>query len=523
MASDSNASTGARLDSRSGAIRQSSWKPTLGAVWLLVPALLTLLYVSTLVQYPLDFWNHLCVGRLIWQDGAIPRSNPLTYTLPGQAVVYQNWLVELAVYGLYRLGGYALSQFAIAACYAAAIGVATWHAWLRGRNPRVAAGLAMVTIALAVSNFGVRPQALSVLLFAVELLVLWQWPARWRTVAVVGLVELVWTNVHGAFPLGIVLPGVFLAASLATQCRQRGLRSLLSSLEVQVYAAAVLAAVLLAFANPTPGKTLDYVLGVASRASQRQIGEWQSTATLGYTAVAFFASLPLAAVMAWVRRQRLQAVEWLLLVTFAGLGITAQRMVVWWALVLPPLLAPHLAAWVQDWRQRRGLAPAQPEERSTLNLVMLCVLVAMALMSTPWTRFYNPLLPASKRLAHSNDEPRQVVAILAERQFQGRVFQPLEWGSYLAWHLAPHVQVFIDAWVDFYPDEVWSDYQRIGNAQPGWEESLLRYDVQMVAWNQRLKTDLPQALASSPRWQKLHEDDLCVIFVRREGHPQGNR
>jgi len=500
---------------RSG--RPGSWAPTLGAVWMTVPALLTLIYVSTLVQYPLDFWNHLCAGRLIWQEGAIPHTDPGVFTLPGVSVVYQNWLIEAVLYGAYRIGGIAAAEFLIAACYAAAIGVVTWHARLRGAGPRVAAGLALGSVALAVSNFGMRPQSLSMLLFALELLVLWQWPGRWATVVTVGLIEVVWTNVHGAFPLGIVVPGIFLTGALWERARRSGLRSVLSGREVQVYAAAVLVAAVAAFANPTPGKTMDYVLGVASRASQRQIGEWHRTATWSYTAVAFFASLPLAAWVAWVRRREWRAVEWLLLIAFVGLGLTAQRMVVWWALVLPSLLAPHLRAIVQQWQARRGQADSTPEVGSWANAVMLGVLLVMVGMSTPWTRFYNPTLPANKRAVHPGDEPCQVVAVLAEQHYRGRVFQPLEWGSYLVWHLAPEVQVFIDTWVDFYPDAVWDDYRRIGNAEPGWEETLRRYDVGVVAWNKRLESRLPEVLAASPDWRKLHEDGLCVVFVRREG------
>lgn len=505
----------------------------LGTVWLGVATLLTLMYVGTLVQYPLDFWNHLCVGRQIWDTGAIPRTDTFAYTIAGETVVYQNWLVELALYGIWRLGGCELAQLAIACCYAAAIGLTTWHAWLRSRSPRVSAGLALLSVALAASNFGVRPQALSATLFAAELLVLGRWPTRWLTPLLVGLIELVWANVHGAFPLGVVLPSLFLAGTAWTQLRRRGL-SLLASGELWIYAASVLAAAAMAFVNPNPEKTLDYVFGVASRASQRQIGEWQATAAVSYTAMAFFASLPLAAAVAWCRRRDFNAVEWLLLITFAGLGFTVQRMVVWWALVLPPVLAPHLAGWL---RARRGVpseateaapasegasTPTDPiasldaEERSTGNFVLMCALLALAVMSTPWTRFYNPLLPPEKRLAHPSDEPRQVVALLAEQGFRGRVFLPVEWGSYLNWHLSPQVTGFIDSWVDFYPDEVWNDYQRIGRGDSGWDEALRRYQVDLVVWNHRLQTQLPAALAASEHWRRLYEDDLCCVYARAD-------
>ena len=326
-------------------------RTTSAPLWFVLPAMLTLIYACTTVAYPLDFWHQVATGHLIWQQGAIPAYDTFSYTIGGQPVVNQNWLAQLAFYLLYRWGGFPLAQFVAGLCYAAAILVITRLAWNRSGNVLIGCGLGVVALAMAISNLTVRPQALSVLLFAAELFALYQWPGRWRTVVVVAGAELLWTNTHGAFPLGIMLPGAFLVAAVWQSVCATGLRQVLSDRVVRVDLAAFLAGLAAMFCNPHPSKTLDYVFGVVSRAPQRQIDEWLPTSAGDHAAIAYAASIALVLVVLGLSRKRLQPVDLLLLVSFAVLGNRAQRMIVWWGLVLAAVLAPQVAAVLRSWRK----------------------------------------------------------------------------------------------------------------------------------------------------------------------------
>jgi hypothetical protein len=477
---------------------------TLDALWLALPAALAMVLVGSMVEYPLDFWHHAATGRQI-TAGAIPDRDTFTYTIAGRPIVNQCWLAQWAIYALVRLGGFGLAQFVAAACYAAAIAVVTAATWRRCRSARVAAALALATLALTMSNLGVRPQAISFLLFAVELFALWQWPDRWPTVFLVGLVEVIWTNTHGAFPLGVVLPCLFLTAAVFgpwwddPQSR---------SGRIGVLAACVVVALAAMFCNPHPTKTLGYVFNVTSQASQRGIEEWLPNVWIVLVAAAVGATILV------LGRRRPQAIELLLFGVFGALALTSQRMIAWWAMVMAPALAPHLAALVAGVLRVPATACGTCGVRSRiLNFTILLLLALVVAMSTPWTRARNPLLPPCKRQAHSDDEPWAAAEFLARSPYRGRAFSPMEWGAYLTWHFDPAIKVFIDGRVDFFPDDVWKDYQRIGRAAPGWQESLDRHSVELILWNCRLGA-LPAALSRSPRWKKVYEDDLAVIFVR---------
>jgi len=410
-----------------------------------------------------------------------------------------------------------MAQFVAGLCYAGAVLVLTRLAWRRCGNVYVASGLGVVALAMAASNLTVRPQAISVLLFCFELYALYQWPGRWRTVAVVAAVELLWTNTHGAFPLGIVLPGMFLAAAGWQAFREGGIRRIGSDRTTQVYLACVLVGLAVMFCNPHPHKTLDYVFGVVSKAPQRQIGEWLPTAAGSHSGIAYAASIAIVLITLGLSRKRLEPVDLILLVSFAILGNRAQRMILWWGLILAAVLAPQIAALLHSWAKRRGAA-GEPE-RSVSNLVTLLVLIGGSIMFTPWTRQYNFLLPPAKRQEIPADEPRQVRQFLQDADFRGRIFCPMEWSAYFVWHLRPDVRTFVDTRVDFFPDTVWDEYTDIGNGHARCEEILDKHKVDLVIWNRQWSDAMPNELEESPQWKKVFESPLSVAFQRTSSTP----
>ena len=54
----------------------------------------------------IDFWWHLRTGQLIAETGAVPRVDSFSFTAAGRPWVAHEWLWELGVFHLYRLGGF---------------------------------------------------------------------------------------------------------------------------------------------------------------------------------------------------------------------------------------------------------------------------------------------------------------------------------------------------------------------------------------------------------------------------------
>jgi hypothetical protein len=484
----------------------------MAAVWLTLPSLLAFVGVSLATDHPVDFWLHVNTGRLMWETGTLAGWDHFTCTIAGSEVVNQNWLAELATYGLYRIGGFELCQFAAASCYAAAIGLSVLLAWRRSGNAHAAAWAGLAGWALALSNFGIRPQAISTLLFAAELFVLWCSAGRWGTIAWIAVIQLIWANSHGAFVLGAMLPGIFLAAAISKHWGDGALRGALTDREVHTYLVCSLVAALAMFVNPQPSHTLDYVFNTSSLSLDRGIEEWLPTNFATLTGKAYFASLAGMLVLLGVSRRRLETVEWLLLATFLLLGAKAQRMVIWWAMIVPPIAAPRLA----ELLSRRRKPTAHDDEDDLAPWFVVAGLVLFILTTFPWTRSYNPLLPADRRIARGIHEPAGAVAYLRDSGYRGNVFAPVSWGAYLTCFLYPDVKVFNDSRIESFPDDVWNDYLQIGAAEGDWNAALQKYQIDLVVWSDRLSVELRAALRRSLAWREVYDDAECAIFRRRD-------
>src|SRR5262245_39098259 len=182
---------------------------------LLAPALV---FMATAVDrnYQTDLWHHLARGRILVEEGELADADRFTYTVPGRPLRDVNWGWQAAFYGLYRLDGLELVQAANSAALALAMGLLFRLA--RRRSGSAAAACAACLLAF----FGlwqlliIRPQTLSLLLFVVLLNVLDGAARRPWLLAVPPLILALWVNLHGGFPVGLVLMGAFTLGELAS-------------------------------------------------------------------------------------------------------------------------------------------------------------------------------------------------------------------------------------------------------------------------------------------------------------------
>ncbi len=158
-----------------------------------------------------DSWYTLLSGRTIVGSG-FPGRDTLTVLTAGREWVDQQWLGQLTLYGLWRLGGWPLALLSLIAIYVATFVVLASAARRLGASDRSIALVAFLCFATGLSHTAFRAQIPAYLLFA---LVLWlliadeQHPSR-RVLLVFPLL-VVWANVHGSVILGaglVVLRGV---------------------------------------------------------------------------------------------------------------------------------------------------------------------------------------------------------------------------------------------------------------------------------------------------------------------------
>ena len=188
-------------------------------------AAVALLFVLLLCHqwFAPDIWYHLYLGGRILETHRAQPSDHLILQQPGFVNFY--WLFQLAVRGVYGIGGIPAVCALFIAAWAAALGcsAATAGAWRAGGWGALAA---LVAVLLCQTRFEERPEVFSYALMALEVYWLATWkfekglPA-WKWAAFFA-VQALWSNFHGYFIFGPALVALRCAASLLEGAGRRG-------------------------------------------------------------------------------------------------------------------------------------------------------------------------------------------------------------------------------------------------------------------------------------------------------------
>jgi hypothetical protein len=112
--------------------------------------------------------------------------------------------------------------------------------------------------------------------------------------------------------------------------------------------------------------------------------------------------------------------------------------------------------------------------------------------------------------------PCQAVGFMREGRIAGNVYVPLQWGSYVTWHLYPAVRVSMDGRnISLFPrDMVRESLEFYLSSHPDLETPL-RYDTDFLL----VPTSFSRldALEADTRWTAIHRDSDAVLFKRADG------
>jgi len=193
-------------------IRTRLWQPET-AFFLVLWFLLLLTGRSSLLRDPGTLW-HAVVGEQMLQTGELVRSDPFSFTFGGQAWTPHQWLGEILMALLERLGGLDALLLTTVTILAAL------YAWIGGRLVRAglhwmpAALLLALTVAASSYHFHARPHLVTIALLGWTYAQLCDFEAK--RISLRGLFWLMplfmlWVNLHGGVLAGIALVGLAVA------------------------------------------------------------------------------------------------------------------------------------------------------------------------------------------------------------------------------------------------------------------------------------------------------------------------
>ena len=167
-----------------------------------------------------DLWWHLKAGQDILDTRSIPHTDDYSFTKQGSEWVAHEWLSEVIIASIYRVGG----LVSLVTIFSFVIVIALWLTYRRCEGRPYAAGIAILLAAAASSPlFGIRPQMLTLLLASIYILLLERFDPKEKNRRLWWLppLMLLWVNLHAGFALGLVLIGLYIIRAVLDGQRDR--------------------------------------------------------------------------------------------------------------------------------------------------------------------------------------------------------------------------------------------------------------------------------------------------------------
>ena len=494
--------------------------------WLALFALAGSLALQSIRTF--DYWWHLRSGQLIAETGSVPTADPFSFTASGNHWIDIHWLHQLALYGLYRLGGHDAVVVAKVVMVLVLVAVLATIGYRRERPLISVFGLAM-TLLVVSDRIMPRPELPTFVCLAAVIALLERFTRKndaW-VYAIVG-VQLLWVNVHGLFALGVAVCGAYLVAELLRPVILPGSRVRIAW--VRRLAAVTAISALASLANPNLLDGALYPiqqLGMIGPPEERgyfgsliselipPIGAQTQMPPLALALFASLATLSFAAMaLNW---RRIQGAHPLLWVAFLYLALGAQRNLALFAIVAGPIFAVNL----NEFLDGRNASRRRPLRRGLeLAAAGLAPLVLFGIAADAARGGFYPRIGSTREPGLGVMEaflPIGATDWIASHRPPGPICHHMADGGYLIWRLYPDYLVMADGRLEVYGAETFSQLQM---SQPESFRKLaerFHCGVALVHYSLVKFDSLLWWLYMNSNWQLTFLDDVAAVFVRIPG------
>lgn len=438
-----------------------------------------------------DLGWHLRTGESIAQTHAVPHQDSFSSTKAGAPWIAHEWLSEVVMYELTRVGGTAALVLFFALLVAAAFGIV----YTRCESRPYAAGVLVLWAAVVtIPAWGARPQMFTMLLASAFLWLLdrykstdnphWLW--------LLPLLMAPWVNLHAGFAIGIALILLYASGDWLGGNRKRIVPLLMSA------AACGLVIPL----NPNGFRLYTYPFQTVNSSSiVGYIQEWASPDFHRQIYRLFLLFVVVGIVVLARSRQRLTAVEAIPLLATLAAALGSARHIPFFVFIAVPILSLRIPEVASS--EIRG-----PVRSSAHAAIAVLALFAAGLHATKVIR--------DELRAELKEFPVAATEFLRQHSLPGPVYNNYDWGGYLVAH-APEYRVFVDGRSDLYGDALLTEAVRAYEARPGWNSILERHSVRTVL----VGADVPLAtvLRESNDWRNVFEDPQTAVFTRVDEDP----
>jgi hypothetical protein len=444
-----------------------------------------------------DLWFHLKLGQVIWTTHSIPTTDTFSFTAYGHPWIAHEWLAQLGIYAVYRLGGYPGLMLGFAVL-ASLLFVLVYVLCFRYSASSLVAFLGAVCAwFFATIGLAIRPLLLGHLFLVVELILLEFGSRNRRWLWALPPLFAVWVNVHGSYFFGMGVLFVYWACSFVM-----GEWGLVTAESWDKRSRKTLGAVLVLSGvalccNPVGTRLLTYPLNMLFQqpTNLASVEEWlppDLRTGRGYGLILAAIGLLLVPLL---RRSDLRLRELLLAAVAFALAMQHTRMLFIFGIVVSPFLcricAPVLGSDVK-------------REHPVANGFLIAALVCSIVLAYP------AAAALQQQIRKAN--PTLAVDYIKRTGLSGPMLNEYVFGGYLLWAL-PEQKVFIDGRGDVYEwAGVFREYGQWATLSENPKLLLDKYGIRFCLLARG--SPLAQVIPYLPGWRTAYSDKFAIVFAR---------
>ena len=455
---------------------------------------------------------HLRTGEHILKTRSLPFADPYSFTRGGQPWFAWEWGSDVIAAGAER-GGAGLAGVAV--LYAVAIACATWLwwqlTWAMGGDFLLGWLLAVPMLSTTNLHWLARPHIFGWLLALVAL-----WIAeRGRSLALVALVSVLWTNIHASFFLFPVILTMYAAGEFAGPFLFAGVeRSPRSVWLLKAVGVASLVTLLNPYGWHVHRHVVEYL---ANTELIDRIAEFQSFNFHADGASQIILAMGLAAAGGLLSLMQGNLSRFLVVLLFIPLGLRSARGLPLLALLLLPVangaiaralfdargLREPVARWVRGVLEYSARLRVLDRGFGGWALAPVMVVLLMLLARTPAMQARSGF-PAGEFPVAAAEE-------VAKLPVEARILAPDKFGGDLIYRFEGERKVFFDGRSDFYGSAFMKNYISLVEVRPNWQEELAKHGFTHALLPNRYSL-IPALLQAG--WQRVYADEVATLLAR---------
>lgn len=496
---------------------EKSAKKTL-KIWVAVMLGALVFIMAARTPLDTDFWWHIRAGEETVLSGVPMLTDTLTFTRFGQTWINHSWLGEVMYYLAFRGAGFLGVGLLMALL--ATVSMLLVHSQLEGPE-LLKAAVVVLASTVAALVWSPRPQLFSLVLFAAINLILYLYKFRRKDrLWLLPILFVLWSNLHAGYSLGFLLLGAVIAGELFNLVVNQQSEDRLHWRELRKVIIWTAVCVVVVLVNPNgletwwiPYKTVEVSLPAV-------IEEWASPDFHQFALHPFLWLFFAVAAAVGLSGRKIDGVDLVGFLGFAYLSFFAKRSFAYFAIFAAPVLARHVTIIIQNWWKSRmpstgradfiqrlnehyGSQSISKNLQKAINLSLAGILFIAGIV-----KLYIVTYPAFVENAIAAYYPVGAVEYIEQERLSGRIFNSYGWGGYLEWTIRDSL-FYIDGRTDLFGNELTSEWIETIQAEPGWENTLQKWEIQYCL----IEPDRPLASALEQAGTKvLYEDRVSVLF-----------